>query len=536
LNARRAGQRLVFLSDTTLPAEAVAAVLRDGGYGGAVEVLTSADIRRNKASGRLFAYALETIGVTADQVLHIGDDPVSDIRRAREQGITTWQIPRPWPPPEPESISRQDPLLRLTHSHRRSRAAAPPSEATTLARSASLLLIGFTLFVLAEARRRGINRIFFLARDGHIPLALARRLVARSGQAVELQYLEVSRQAIAIPALANDLPRLAEVVGDSLLDRPLRSALGWLGIGDSVTTGLLRSVGIDPDLRLTGATGRDPLRRLFAAGHDLIAARLTERRDSAMAYLRGVGFLEPGPRLIVDVGWRGSTQKALADLTGLPGGDVIGCYVGLLAEALSPDLNPANASGYLFGFGHPRRRADIVRDGYILLELFLSSPATTVSHYVRRADGTTGPAFATEQEPGRSIRQRAMAAIEADCLAEFDQLDSILDGNWPAELDPDAALCDLCGLLARPTRHQVAEVNQIPFIHGVDGAHNTVAVNPVPLHELVFRPGPTLHRIGNAPWRAGAVRASLPWPIPDMTYADFHHRLRRLLGLLGWRV
>jgi FMN phosphatase YigB (HAD superfamily) len=536
LAARSAGQRLMFLSDTILPGQAVAAVLRDAGYGGAIEVLTSADTRRNKASGRLFAHALEALGVTADTVLHIGDDPVSDIQRARDHGIATFQVTRDWPPPENEAVAQQDPLLRLTHSYRRSRAAPPPADAETLPRYASLLLIGFTLFVLAEARRRGIDRIYFLARDGHIPLALARRLVARSGQAVELHYLEVSRQAITVPALANDLPRLAEVIGDSLLDRPLQTALSFLGIDDTVTAGLLRGIGIDPDVRLTGPAGREPIRRLFAAGQDLIAARLAERREAAMAYLEQSGFLAPGPRLIVDVGWRGSTQKALAALTGLPGADVIGCYIGLWAEALAPDFNPDNAVGYLFGFGHPRHRADIVRDGYVLLELFLSSPAASVSHYVRRDDGTTGPAFTGEPEPGRSIRQQIMFAIETLCLAEFDNLDTLLDGNWPAELDADAGLFDLRGLLAQPTRQQVAAVNRIPFIHGVDGGHSSVAVNPVPLHELVLHPGHALRRIGNSPWRAGAVRASLPWPVPDMSYADFRHRFQRLLALTGRRL
>lgn len=536
LAARSSGQRLVFLSDTILPGEAVAAVLRDAGYGEDIQVLTSADTRRNKASGRLFAHALESLGVTADKVLHIGDDPVSDIQRARAFGIATFQVARPWPPPETEAVARQDPLLRLAHSYRRSRAAPPPTETTTLSRHASLLLIGFTLFVLAEARRRGVDRIYFLARDGHIPLALARRLVARSGQAVELHYLEVSRQAITVPALANDLPRLAEVIGDSLLDRPLQTALGFLGIDNSVTAGLLRGIGIDPDVRLTGAAGREPIRRLFAAAHDLIAGRLADRRDAAMAYLGQSGFLAPGPRLIVDVGWRGSTQKSLAALTGLPITDLVGCYIGLLAEALAPDLNPGNAVGYLFGFGHPRCRANVVRDGYVLLELFLSSPAASVSHYGRSGDGTTGPVYIDEPEPGRSVRKQTMFALKSGIIAEFDDLDTMLDGNWPPELDPEAAVFDLHDLLTRPTRQQVAGVNRIPFIHGVDGTHSAVAVNPVPLHELVLYPSNSLRRIGNSPWRAGAVRASLPWPVPDMTYADFRHRLRRLLGLIGRRV
>ena len=530
LASRTGAQRLVFLSDTTLPGKAVAAILRDCGYGSDIQVITSADTRRNKASGRLFVHALAALEVTPDQILHIGDDPISDSQRPRAQGIATWQLPRDRPPPEPERVARQDALLRLAHSHRRSRAATPA--ASPLPRYAALLLTGFTLFALAEARRRGIHRLYFLARDGHIPLALARRLVARTGQTVELQYLEVSRQAITVPALVDDLPRLAEMAGDSLLDRPLRHALSFLGITEAETTSLLRDIEIDPDLRLSPATGLDPIRRLFAAGQDLIGERLRDRHATAMAYLRQTGFLAPGKRLIVDVGWRGSTQKALASLSGLPAGDLAGCYLGLWSEALGPDLNPNNAAGYLFDFGHPRHRTDAVRDGYALLELFLSSPRSPVSHYVMRDDGTAEPVYAAEPEPGRSIRQQAVTAIETGCREEFAALDALLDGCWPAELDPDAALFDMAGLLTRPKRGEVAGLNTIPFIHGLEGTHSVVAVNPVPLQDLVLHPRHTLRWIANAPWRAGAVRASLPWPLPDMTYADFRHRMERLLALV----
>jgi hypothetical protein len=139
------------------------------------------------------------------------------------------------------------------------------------------------------------------------------------------------------------------------------------------------------------------------------------------------------------------------------------------------------------------------------------------------------------EEPDGSIRRRLVARLEADCLALVDTLDTLLDGAWPATLDPASALADLVPLLSQPTRRQVAAVNRIPFIQGLDGTQSVVAVNPVPLHELIWHPRHALRRIGNSPWRAGAVRASLPWPLPDMGYADFHHRANKLLQLFRRR-
>ncbi len=349
LAARHPDQRLIFVSDTMLPGAWLAAMLRDCGYGEACQVFSSADARRSKHTGRLYAQVVETLGCAASDIVHLGDNPASDIARAREKGITAFHLPQPARPPEADGLRRTHVLCRLLHSHRRSRAVADavPAQAAEaghagLHRYFSLLLIGFTLFVLAEARRRGIRRVYFLSRDGHLPLAVARRLVAQTsgnqaagnqtGTPLDLRYLHVSRQAILLPTMLDDLPGLAEHVGARTQGRPLSTALEFLGIAAATTAGLLREVGLRPEQPLDRHSGLEPLHRLFAANAGLIRGKLQERRSAALAYLEQAGFLEPGPRLIVDVGWRGTTQQALARLTGLPATDIAGCYLGLLPQ------------------------------------------------------------------------------------------------------------------------------------------------------------------------------------------------------------
>jgi hypothetical protein len=347
------------------------------------------------------------------------------------------------------------------HSYRRSRAARSepqdPGAPALLHRYATLLLIGFSLFVLAEARRRGIRRIYFLARDGYLPLAMVRKMIAQSGEPFELVYLRVSRASIADPALDGD----------------------------------------------------------------------PSRREAALAYLEREGFLAPGKRLVVDVGWRGTIQTGLARLAGIPENDIIGCYLGLLPAALRPGFGPANAVGYLFAFGYPKSVMDAVLDGYVLLELFLSAPHQPVLGYSPAGE----PIFAEEDANGDSIRRLACEAIERGCMAEFSTLEALLGGAWPETLDRATALFDVHGLLTRPSRHEVAVINRIPFIHEPDGG-TVVAVNPVPLHEFVLDLGQVVRRFENAPWRAGAIRASLPSLLPDIGFQDFRNRVTRLRRVL----
>ncbi len=546
LAQRAPGQRLIFLSDSILPGAWLATLLAENGFGGACEVISSADVRRSKDSGRLFAWLLDHLGGPAAEIIHLGDNPVSDIARARAHGLATRHLPRPASPPEDEAVAARDVALRLLHSRRRApgpaetsgRAGRGASQEKPLAHYVTLLMLGFALFTLAEARRRGIRRLYFTARDGYLPLAIARRIVAKRGDPVDLHYLEVSRQAIVLPGLADDPETLADMLAHTVNGDRLASLFAPLGVAAETVAPLLVGLGFDParivedeyGLCLTAA------RRLIATQPALIGAALAARREAALGYLASEDFLAPGRRMIVDIGWHGSIQRQLARLSGLAAEDLFGCYLGLFPEALRPGLDPRTASGYLFSFGHPKPFCDLVRDGPVLLELFFSAPHGSVAHYVA-AEGRFRAVHAIEQAPAGAIRAAFFAALEQECLAEIDALDGLLDGAWPDSIDPASALFDIARLLHRPSAREVRTINAIPFVHGIDGRRISAAVNPVPLHEWLRHPWASLQRLADAPahapWRAGAVRASLPWPMPDMAHADFRHRVGQLRRIVS---
>jgi FMN phosphatase YigB (HAD superfamily) len=523
LATRPAGQPLLFVSDSPLPGPWIAEILVACGYPADIAVISSADAGVSKHSGRLFPVVAARLGLDPARIIHIGDNPHSDGRNARAAGFATVALPPPGRPPEQLDIAARAPVLRLLHSARRS--AVPPAP-EGLHRYASLLAIGWTLDILAQARRRGIRRIYFLARDGYLPLAIARRLVDASGEDFELRYLEVSRQAVVVPTMDGTPAALAEFAGYSIEGRPLVACLGFLGVDAAVTAERLLALGLDPARIVDGAAGRADVARLFAAEPALVQSRLAALRDDARAYLDQEGFLAPGPRMIVDVGWRGSTQVALARLAGLPADDILGAYLGLLPAALRPGVTPATARGYLFAFGHPEAATALMLDGYALPELLFSAPHGAVLGYARQADGMR-PRHAQEAEPGGSLRRAAMEAIVTGVLAEFDAIDALVGGAWE-EIDPDSACRDLAALLASPSAAEVAAINAIPFINGADGSTNRNVLNRMPLHALLRHPRQALVRARSSPWRAGWVRLHLPWPLPAMTYASFRHRMARL--------
>jgi len=525
LAALRPDQTLVFTSDSVLPGAFLSELLAGHGFGPAPRVFTSADARRSKHTGRMYAYLAQALGCATAEILHIGDNPQTDVANARTAGVQALHLPRAKHVPEDAATERLHWLARVLRSRRRAR----PTDG--LHRFATLLLVGFTLFSLAEARRRGIRRVYYLSRDGYLPIAIARTVITRLGWDIEARYLHSSRQATVLPALADDLPELARRLADAMLDQKLGQVLEAIGIGEAETGAMLRAIGIDPEQQLQGAERLAAVNQLFETQAEAIGARLTALRSDAMEYLSQEGFLEPGKRLVVDVGWRGSTQVALAALTGLPAEDLVGCYMGLFADALRPELHPGNASGYLFTFGYPKPRFELAREGYALFELFCSAPQASVARYEHRA-GRMMPVEAKEAEPEGTARRAALRAIEAGVLEEVAALDALLDGAWPAEIAADSALADIAALLTTPSHADVAAINALPFINGLNGGHNVCAANRVGLRRLLLDPEGALRQMRHSPWRAGAVRLALPWPMPGMTFRDLEHRLRKLRRML----
>lgn len=86
---------VVAVSDMYLSGAQIAALLEAAGYP-ALPVLSSADAGVSKrVDGRLFALAVQTLGLPPAQVLHVGDDWHADVAMARSQGLASLRLRPP---------------------------------------------------------------------------------------------------------------------------------------------------------------------------------------------------------------------------------------------------------------------------------------------------------------------------------------------------------------------------------------------------------------------------------------------------------
>src|SRR5262249_21377499 len=213
--ARAAGGRIVFVSDTYLPSEFVKSELRR--HGAAADgdgIYVSSTLGRTKRSGALYREMLKAEKVAANAVHHYGDNPHSDVDVPTRLGITAT-------------------LLADAHFNKWERAilnceAAPNETAARLAGSMRLFRLGasrefnsevrdlvatflgpavllWAAWALAAARRDGVRRLYFAARDAHLVWRAARVLAPRLGN-LDCRYLKVSRQSVLLPAVEEIRP------------------------------------------------------------------------------------------------------------------------------------------------------------------------------------------------------------------------------------------------------------------------------------------------------------------------------------------
>jgi FMN phosphatase YigB (HAD superfamily) len=324
--ARQSGARIIFVSDTYLPEAFLKRILAREGFfreGDGLHVSNVAG--KSKARGDLYGHVLAVEGVKPSEVRHVGDKVRSDVLRARDAGI--------------QGAHREP--ARFNHVEL-SVATAPhlPAESTSLwagairesrlqtgsdpepgillgTRFVGPVLFAFVAWVLAEARKDGIEHLHFASRDGRMALEVARRLGGRSGDP-DLHYLHISRQALLLPTSTEISPR-----GMPWMRRPsevqeLRRLLARVELEidqhPEAWEPLVRGRG-DSYVLTTEADWEAFWRILSgpAVGPELDQL-IRKRRQSTLAYLESRGVTGTGRRAVVDLGWRLSSQAALNTL------------------------------------------------------------------------------------------------------------------------------------------------------------------------------------------------------------------------------
>lgn len=411
--------RVVYVSDMYLPADVIQGFLARHGLWEEDDVLYVSHAHgRSKRRGTLFDLVASTEGVPVGGIRHHGNDDRTDVRGALRAGATPVLLPDGNP-------NRYERLLQR-HRHATDGVTAAMAGAARLARVSSgavteheraladvasgvmaPVLVSYVQWLLRRAEALGLERLYFVARDGQVLLRVAERLAPRLGSTVELRYLHASRlvwnRAVSGP---NRNPQvwhsLIHLSSDGVPNRDLleRTGLGAEAVEAAIAASGDPAAWASTDRAVLVAT----LDRLEADG--TLGTAAAESRRVVLRYLREQGLLDGGRHGFVDVGWRGTQHDVLAELQageGVP--PAVGLFFGLdrstspwgdLREAWffdSRDDGPADP-GDLLPLGGEYLPSTSGRAGvpiglaqFALVEVFCSGDHGTVTDYEETPDG-----------------------------------------------------------------------------------------------------------------------------------------------------
>lgn len=403
---RNAGKGVIVTSDTYFSAAELNLLLRRCGYDLKADcIYASSDHRLKKGSGRLFSIILHERKLDSSQLCHIGDQPVPDGRAPANLGIRS-AICNAFVPNRYERMLAQSDDDHLVMCS----AVAGGARASRLARHfedwhaqtiwnvccdvAGPLLFAYVLWILSRSRAQGIDRLYFLARDGQILLKVAHKLCPWLGWNIECRYLYASRQSFAFPAIVEVDNTTLRWIVDPGETPTIDTVLKRVALTSEDVEPELAEAGFFPESRNLRLQ-QDDIRRLIdilkqPRVSQRILANAKERRTILADYLRQQGLGDGTRWAICDLGWRGLIQRSLD-------------------QTISPHPEfPKNYKGFYFGLNveqllAERERTEAFESGNMswvawIMDMFCAAEHPSVRGFARDSNGTVSPLFDEEDQ------------------------------------------------------------------------------------------------------------------------------------------
>lgn len=342
-------QSIAYLSDMYLPSEAIQGFLKDHQIWAEGDVLhVSNEVGLHKVSGQLFQHHLTQYQLKASQLHHTGDNLYSDIKVPKKLGVQVQPFLE-------THLNRYEGLIadneqlplrfrsllagasRLCRLHCQETDLHRQVIWNTAASVIAPVFFGFVHWTLEEAKRQGIRRLYFMARDGQILWKIAQIICRKWGYDIDCQYFYGSRQAFHFPSIQE----LGETKQEWLFYKPpffsVRLACDLVNIQPEQIADALTRHGLSAEMWDKNLT-EQKFTALKAAFQDReISDRIVDLaaiyREKAIGYFKQAGIGDGTSFAIVDSGWSGQSQRSFSQILAIanlyPPGGVPGFYFGL---------------------------------------------------------------------------------------------------------------------------------------------------------------------------------------------------------------
>ena len=218
------GCRVILISDMYLPLSIIKKILeKQNTILLTLPIYLSSEVKLRKSTGNLYEFIANKESVAYSSWKHIGDNMKSDVTIPRKLGIQTEHFNGPsLLPHEKYILKRGKKNLASQTFIGTSRIIRYNNKLDTMASFGvsygSIILYPYVSWVLLDAIGRGINNLYFIARDGYILKEIADVLIREHQYPISSHYIYGSRKTWKIPSLNDDFKKYVSDNSSSLKD------------------------------------------------------------------------------------------------------------------------------------------------------------------------------------------------------------------------------------------------------------------------------------------------------------------------------
>lgn len=489
--------KVVITSDMYLSVADIAAILNNCGYSGWDKMYVSSEYMATKSSGELFKTVFKDQGCRPSRFLHIGDNKKSDVIRPRMLGASSYGL-------KAGSMSASD----LSESFLIGSKACAPDKPLERIGYLGLgpILVGFCEWLSAELKKDGIQRVFFLARDG---LIVQKTMEILGYEIPESNYFYASRRSLQVPSFAN-ISSLNEALGAIFLPRriSLQKLFSKLGLSSSKVNDVLEPAGINSVIEHNSselANDKDA-QMAFDLLQDAIHENAASELELLAEYLNQNVF--SGKVAIVDIGWFGNMQLALEKVVAASDidADVYGYYVGL--SPYGKNQLSHKMKGYLFNAQEGLDLFKQERNYNMIFETLFSATHGTTRGYKQGENGIE-PALA--EYTGEEARVGHDAERCRQGALRFAKEWSKAFGKIIVPIKPELAMRELNRLGNSPS---FEEANYFGGWGMEADGDIQYAAKPKNLGSYVTNPKRAMSDFSHTSWKVGFLKRLFKAPLP----------------------
>lgn len=310
--------RIIITSDMYLPRKVIEEILTNAGYSGWHSLYISNEYGVRKSSGNLFSVVLNKEKINPEKVIHIGDAEKGDYISAKNKGINAVLIKQN---EDNTEFFNKKYLLYERNEHNYEYSVINSFIKNNINISYNYyekigyeivgpILYGYSLWLKGQAKKRNINKLFFLAREGSF---LRKAFNIIDGGHTYNRLIRVSRKATSLPLLykAKNVNELLDIINTTKANFTIRKMLVSMHFPEQKIKKILEESHLGEEYEVSDLTGEQKGKffDLLKPEIDIISK---QQEDYIKGYLRRFDFSDDLG--LCDVGWHGTIQQHLQSI------------------------------------------------------------------------------------------------------------------------------------------------------------------------------------------------------------------------------